>query len=1361
MSEDEEVVSENLSIVVKKAKKPKVTKTPKVKKDLRTIFNEHIAVLDLESIKQPWMAQKSFRLITTASELEAWAIAVLEDTSRHHSFEDHTCPVIAVDTETDGLDTRVVNNEANIKLAGICLSADGIEGLYISVNHEDGNNIPAEDLRRILQNLFDQSHLIFFNAKYDREVLRITLGIVFRDFPYFEDVQILNYLEDPKASVDTSGSGGLQIGGLKALTKARLGFEQIELSQIAKVKASVWNEELQKNTQKTVLAPFTWVPTYIALWYAAGDAITTWLLWYLIKDKARAMKAVHRLDHLLVDTLTWIERQRVTVDVERLNDTISFHKSKLNKLTEELAALSGIENFNPGSTPQLREVLFNKRGMTPVEFSEKTQEASTAIGVLTELKKQYPEDEFLDKLLAFREYAALHPENLKYEPRDHTARIYFKQNVVAGGRLAAAGGEFEKDGGCGLNPQAIKKVGGNWWVKGKLLTSQEVTGDEPQFNEIDLDPSCFKDGNKAPNIEGNHFGTYFGKRYCLVPSCNVCQGNKTKVDVNEVINLRGLFIAEPGWTYFTTDYCLAPSTRLLTPDLRWVTIRDLQEGDELVGFDEYLPPKELNKKGRRRLRTTVIEKKKIVVKDCLEIKTDKGTVICSIDHSWLAKVRGGGPRSNRLRGLYDWRQADQLKSGMKIAYFCDVWEEDKSWEAGYLSGVFDGEGWVSGQTVGFGQNPGLVLDKVESLLLSKGYNVVRDRPKSCKVDTLRFNGGRIETFKFLGKIRPERIIKNAKKIWEGQTYQSKTGVAATILSITPVGKQEVIALQTSTHTFIAEGMLSHNCNVEMRVAANVSGEPLFLDEFLNGEGDFHSLTARALFPEFSDPNTSKGRKKQLRSLSKIINFALLYGGTAYTIFENMVKDGHEITFEEAQTLVNKYWESVPVFAAWCEGKRNTARTKLMCKTPTGRIIGFHSAMKHYKISIPKPEHKEYYYKYRELKRSVEVYKKQDMKDEALAAERAANALYSNPESGVKNYGEYTRFLGKAERVSINIPLQGTAGDLMRSALNKIRIWATNTPGVEDVFKLHCTVHDEIDFSVKNEFAPYIVPRLNRFMKLRQLHTAKEWKVPLETDCEYGQTWDIDYHLTGDKDHEASGWYDVPGMQTYIPQDFDENLVNKLVSSLLAEKIEKVTGWLKVNTHSRTHSILSSIEKAKTEELMRRHIVTMFQLDEFWRIDEDEAGALEESVKEYADRNRFELPEHKEIAIKPKPTMENPDHVEVEPPSSNPEWSIVATYDQIDNKIEEKFREKEVKIEVEVKKAEEESLGEDDLFYESPKKAILAPIPAIIPKIKSLTERELSVFIEKLGIGSATVVFDYQGTIMKLANVSKIPPEYIQ
>jgi DNA polymerase I-like protein with 3'-5' exonuclease and polymerase domains len=1086
----------------KKAKKEKAPKEPKVKKDLKTIFTEHIALVTPESLKKPWMAEKSFRLITDASELRKWAEGILADTSRHHKFHDTICPVIAVDTETNGLDTRVVNGKVGIELAGICLSADGIEGIYIPVGHEQGPNIDRAELVRVLQDLFDKSHLVFFNAKFDREVLRITLGMTFRDYPHYEDLQVLSYLEDPKASVDSGAKGGgqLQTGGLKYFAKTRLGIEQIELGDFAKVKAKVWNEELQKDTIKTVMAPFTWVPIELALWYAAGDAITTWLGWNLVKDKARAMAAVHRVDHLLIDTLTWIERQRVNIDVDLLRATIEFHASRVAQLTVELAELAGIPDFNPGSPKQLSEVLFKKRGMTPLAVSEKSGEASTAIGVLTELKKLYPDDDFLNKLIDFREYSALHPGNLRYDPRDNSARFYFKQNVVAGGRLAAAGGDYEKDGGCGLNVQAIKKIGGNWWVKGKRLEDQNVDIETlEKYQPSDLDPSCFnKDKALAPNIHNNHIAVYFGKKYCVVPACKTCIGSKSKVDANEIINLRSLFCAKPGWTYFTTDYS----------------------------------------------------------------------------------------------------------------------------------------------------------------------------------------------------------------------------------------------------------------NIEMRVAANCSKEPRFIEEFMTGSGDFHSLTASALFPEFTDPTVDKGRKKALRSLAKIINFALLYGGTAYTIYENMVKEGHDVTFEDAQDLVAKYWDSVPVFSAFCNSKRELARTKLICKTPTGRIISFESAMKGFNIYHPLPKHKDNFFTWKKLSKQADNFKKSNQKEEFLATKAQADAIYNNRESGVKNFTEYNRFLGKAERVSINIPLQGTAGDLMRSALNKIRIWATSTPGVEEVFKLHCTVHDEIDFSVKNEFVPYIVPRLNKFMKLRKLHEAKDWPVPIETDCEYGQSWDVDYHLTGDSDHKAAGWYDVPGMQNYIPRGFDADLVDKLIRSLEAGKEEKVVSWLTENLHTRVHPILKSLKESTDTEGRKRYITVMLQLDEFWRLDEDEEDALNESVAEYASAYGFEIP------VTPIYTSQPiTEEVQVNEPEEEEEKEVIAQV-----QAEEDFDEDDVFYAPKKKEKKEEPAPEPTPEAVVEAKSVI-PVTQVhdpvIQNLRALTNLEMDAFIAVLGIGNKTVTFQYKGKVMKVSKVaiSTLPREY--
>ena len=1112
---------------LKKPRKKREPKAPKEKppeKTLKEVFLTRLAEIQLEEIKKPWMAEKAFRLIDEVEVLDEWIGTILSDPSRIHAlpWADHVGPVVSVDTETDGLDVRVLDGKIKTNLAGVCLSADGVEGIYIPVGHEGCKNITSEDLAPRLQKLFDQSHLVFFNAKFDREILRLTLGITFREYPHFEDVQVLSYLHDPKAKVDP-GAGGFQSGGLKATSKSLLGIEQIELEELVKVRAKVWNEELQKSTNKMVYAPFTWVPTELALWYAAGDAITTWLLWqkfWVLRDFTK-MSAVHRVDHVLVDTIAWIERQRIRVDVGRLENTIKFHEGRVNKLTQELGQISGIADFNPGSTPQLRKILFEDKKMEILGTSEKTGDASTSIGVLKELQKKYPDDEFLSKLMDFREYAALHPGNLHYERADGTARFYFKQNVVAGGRLAAAGGEYTKDGGCGLNPQAIKKVGGNRWVMGKPIKGEfELT----QFDQSELDKSCFnKDGKKAPNIDGNHIGTYFGEPYCMVPSCTVHTQKAIKVDANEVINLRGLFTADPGWTMFSIDYS----------------------------------------------------------------------------------------------------------------------------------------------------------------------------------------------------------------------------------------------------------------NIEMRVAANVSGEKAFIDEFLVGSGDFHTLTAKALFPEFSVAGTAKSRTKELRSLAKIINFALLYGGTAYTIHENLNKAGFPMSFEEAQELVNKYWESVPTFAVWCQMKRNEAKTKLMCRTPTGRVIQFDSAMQGYGITEPNPEDRTNFFTYKRIKKEEAEALKRGDKEEARALRRQADAMWKDTDNGIRNYQEYNRFLGKAERVSINIPLQGTAGDLMRSALNRIREWAMKNPGIEKVFRLHETVHDEVDFSVKNEFVPYVLPRINRLMKLRNYHKAKKWSVPIETDCEYGQTWDVQHHLTGDNEHTASAWTEIEGLETYLPAQFSQKVVTQ-AGMAWPENPDRVKTWLR-QCHPRTHHLIDKLTHVDGEPWhLAKGIEAILQLHEFWVTDENENDKL--TLLDWMNEQGLKLPLDPLIGgldgylasirlgnlESPVPSDSGCDCAEKE----NQVCDVCQGFSGQDDPepIEEPEPEEEVEEpEEEVEEPPPVEEEEESVLYEPPSKPKKAqPEPEDKPKLptmRTISKDETAVFVKSIGLGAGYHSFSVMYKDIGQLNfvnvaVTALPPEYL-
>jgi DNA polymerase I-like protein with 3'-5' exonuclease and polymerase domains len=1083
-----------------KVKKVRAPKVPKVKPDrsLRAVFKAHLAAIDIEKLKKPWMAKTDIRLIETPGALQAWVDAVLADKSRWRlDVEGNLVPIIAVDTETIGLDNRIIVDllddgslvyEVKAEVAGVCLASHAGEGIYVPIHHDGGKCMSREDVARILQPLFDVSHLLFYNAKFDREILRICLGITCRPFPHFEDVQVLQYDNDPKADMDDQKKGKTfqsDAGGLKALSENLLGMTQIHLEELVKVKALQKDTQVckckhgieqhggdtmclekdckctgfdPKETMRIQHCPFNWLPTHIALWYAAADATCTWGLWEKVLQPARSRKVIHKVDHNLVDAITYIERQRFLIDTERHTQTVKWHQGKLRLIEKRLQDLA-VENgwpvkkdddgnileqsvFNVNSTPQIGKFLFDIRGWKPPKKTEKGNFSVDADAMKT-LEKTYSGDPFLSEYANYKRYVALHPNSLRYEPKDKTVRVYFRQNVVAGGRLSAQGGEFEKDGGFGLNPQGVKKPENNWTVKGRILEPDFVQPEDVETHEeCDLHPTCFREMKgknvKAKGIINNHIANYLGYSICLVPSCTSCKEKfgvlieDGQLDSNEVLNLRCLFIAPPGWTVFSVDYS----------------------------------------------------------------------------------------------------------------------------------------------------------------------------------------------------------------------------------------------------------------NIEMRAAANCSGEPKFINEFLYGEGDFHTLTAINVFPEYSDPNTSKERKKYLRGIAKIMNFALLYGGTESAIFENLKKDDPSATIEQAREMVQAYWEGVPIFKQFVDRKQLEAREgpkpsnepkwdaetlyhhgdivqhdvtgrfdggkdhsvyvclykdlagikggdepengnpnwiKFMrCVTAIGRVISFVSAMEAQGIHFPLPGEQANYKQYRKYKDNAEASRVEGNKEEAKEWEALAQRLWEDEATGVKNFIDWRRFFGKIQRVAVNTPLQGLAGDFMRMSLNKICEFATvREPLTQAIFRLHATIHDEIDFIVKNEYVPYIIPRITRLMKLRKLHAAVKWPVPIECDIEYGHSWDVAHHVTGDKDHKPDGWTKIVGLESYIPEFFRDAVPGLLEAMSTADEVRlaKLRAWFDRNTHTRAKNAVDLIFSAKDEKARLKAMTIAFQLHEYYVVDEtpDASEALLETFEAWEAR----------------------------------------------------------------------------------------------------------------------------------------------
>jgi hypothetical protein len=264
--------------------------------------------------------------------------------------------------------------------------------------------------------------------------------------------------------------------------------------------------------------------------------------------------------------------------------------------------------------------------------------------------------------------------------------------------------------------------------------------------------------------------------------------------------------------------CLDPDTRVLKSDLTWVRIADLQPGDHVVGVDEQIAAG-----SQRRMRDATVEAVWKTTKSALRLTFDDGSsVVCSADHRWLAKDRGSGNTH--------WRTAGRMKVGNLIKHVVDPWETDNTFEGGYLSGIFDGEACVSGyhgrtgQSVFFSQNPGPVLDYTLDLMRQKGFTPQRHNTGVPEGTAEQWTtDGVSEHMRFLGTFRPIRLMPKSHRVWDGVAMRGGATPSGrprahshkTITGIEHLPAQELVDITTTTRTFLAEGLVSHNCFDEM------------------------------------------------------------------------------------------------------------------------------------------------------------------------------------------------------------------------------------------------------------------------------------------------------------------------------------------------------------------------------------------------------------------------------------------------------------------------------------------------------------------------------------------------------------------
>lgn len=278
-------------------------------------------------------------------------------------------------------------------------------------------------------------------------------------------------------------------------------------------------------------------------------------------------------------------------------------------------------------------------------------------------------------------------------------------------------------------------------------------------------------------------------------------------------------------------YCVDPSTPVLRDDLQWVPAGEMKTGDKVVAFDEEIVG------GKFRTATVLATKEQVSPR--LRVSTSLGDVLVTPEHRFVVRRRQGNGNG---RPIYRraWCEARKLRPEIdEIVSIGEPWSTSSTYEAGYLSGLMDGEGCLTfsdrSQGTGammsrifFAQKPGVVMDKAKEIAKSMGFEMAESASTNVKV--LNVRGGFTEQLRFLGTLRPLRLMAHPQfnRLWEGRAMRQIKLPSAHVLGVQPTLDGPVSVIQTSTGTLLTAGLLSHNCEVLKHLRRSYVEQPQFM-----------------------------------------------------------------------------------------------------------------------------------------------------------------------------------------------------------------------------------------------------------------------------------------------------------------------------------------------------------------------------------------------------------------------------------------------------------------------------------------------------------------------------------------------------
>lgn len=179
-------------------------------------------------------------------------------------------------------------------------------------------------------------------------------------------------------------------------------------------------------------------------------------------------------------------------------------------------------------------------------------------------------------------------------------------------------------------------------------------------------------------------------------------------------------------------------------------------------------------------------------------------------------------------------RTDRLDNCERLGVLMEELDSD-GYRAGWLAGLYDTDGGLAhgGGALSYWQKDREVLTRVQSYAKAFGFHF---KFEGC--DCVRLVGDRLQRFRFTSLIQP--VVARKNEHLDGRTVRIFD--SSRVVAVQSVGVRPLFDITTSTSTFLANGVLSHNCwaTTQQKFWTDAWGE----DEGLDLHDQFRLLARR-------------------------------------------------------------------------------------------------------------------------------------------------------------------------------------------------------------------------------------------------------------------------------------------------------------------------------------------------------------------------------------------------------------------------------------------------------------------------------------------------------------------------------------